>query len=513
MSQTESNKSKRIIKNTGLLYIRMILVILLKLYTSRIALDVLGFTDFGIYNLVAGLIVLFSFLNSSMSGASIRFFTTAMGKSDNALFQKYYSTSICVHFIIGVIAVVLAESIGMYYFYDLNIPPERMNSAFIVYQISILFSLFEIIKSPFNANIIAHEKMSFYSYVSVLEVLMGLMTAFAIKYVTTDKLITYSALIALSGAITLTLYVVYCNRYFKEISLKIRFYKNIIIEIITFVAWSVSSSFANIFSKQAFNVLINIFYGVMLNASIAIMNQVTVAINGFVQNFQMAINPQIFKSFASNDTEYLQRLFLSSAKISFFLLWIIALPFILCMDEILNLWLTEVPPYTAAFCVISLIALMPNSIGGAIWTVIQASGNIKRYQVVICVITLLNVPCFYFLFKTIDIPYVAYISTIVSNVIIVICGFNLAKDYIKLSFVDFFRNVLNPIMRVLVIGSIIPIVFSYSNINYCSHFIQILIIGIVSILSVGSTIYLTGLSLSEKSFVCKKVKSIFHRHE
>lgn len=513
MSESNSLKSNRIAKNTGLLYTRMILVILLKLYTSRIALEALGIIDYGIYNLVAGIIVLFSFLNSSMSGANVRFFTTAMGKSDNILFQKYYSASLCVHIIICIITIILSESFGLYYFYDLNIPPDRITAAFWAYQISILYSIIEIIKSPFNANIIAHEKMSFYAYMSILEVILGLATAFCVMIVSNDKLITYTLLMSLTGVVSLTLYIIYCNHQFNEVVPKLAFNKSIIKEITTFVAWSISSSFANIFSKQAFNVLINLFYGVTLNAATAIMNQVTVAIYGFVQNFQTAINPQIFKSFAAKENSYLQNLFLSASKISFYLLWLISLPFILCMSDILNIWLSDVPPYAAEFCILSLIALMPNSIGGPVWTVIQASGYIKKYQLIICAVTLLNIPCYYLLLKIVNLPFIALTTTLVSNIIIVAVGFKLTQKHISIPFNSFAKNVIIPVIKVVVISCIIPYLPVYFNLSFYSPITKVIIIGLVSIISVGSTIYFVGLSLSEKRFLTSKIKSITHRHE
>lgn len=501
MSDNSAN-NKRIAKNTLFLYMRMILILIIKLYTSRIILNILGVTDYGIYNLVAGIIVLFSFLNSAMNGASQRFFNIAMGKKDEILLKKYFINSFNAHILIGVFSILFAESIGLFILNKyLNIPPERFNAALFAYHIAIGTSFLNIIRTPFNAIILAHEKMSFYAYTSILEVALSLGVVFILPLLPFDQLKTYSILIAIVTIILLLIYFIYCTKKYTETRLHLSYSKETIKEIFSFSIWSTLSSFANIASRQGLNMILNIFNGVTINAATGIMTQVSTAIYSFIQNFLVAVNPQLIKNYASNDWEYLKKLFYSSSKFAYYLMFLLSLPIILCMDEILKLWLVNVPTHTAIFCILSLAALQLNTLGGPIWTTIQASGKIQKYQIFIFISTLLNIPIYYILQKIGLEPEYCLILPIITNLLVVIYGLHICILQISIKAFEYFQKVTIPIIVTTIIGSIVPVIATIFLESQLSDILFICIICFISIVSTSLTIIICGLNSSEKKLI------------
>ncbi len=325
-----SSKTKQIAKNTSLLYFRMLITMIVTLYTSRIVLNTLGIEDFGIYNIIGGVIILFTFLNVAMSNTTQRFLSFELGRNDMEQLKKTFSMSMTAHISIALIVFLLSETVGLWFINtQLNIPAERMNAANWVYQFSILTFVFQIIRVPYNASIIAYERMSFYAYISIIEVILKLAVVFLLQKGGFDKLIFYSILLFIVSIIILYAYKVYCNKKFK-ISRYYFFwdgslYKN----IMSFSGWSLMGSVASISANQGINILLNIFFGVAVNAAMGIANQVNGALNSFVVNFQTAFKPQIVKSYAEGDKKYLTQLILQTSKFSFFLFFIVSIPILL----------------------------------------------------------------------------------------------------------------------------------------------------------------------------------------
>lgn len=488
----------------------MIFIILIKLYTTRILLNILGVTDYGIYNLVAGIIVLFSFINSTMNSTNQRFFCTAIGLDNKGLLKDYFINAINVQFLIGIITIILAESLGLYLlYYKLQIPPNRFDAAIFTYHIAVITCFFNIIRTPYNAIIIAFEKMSFFAYMSILEAAASLVIIYILPHVAYDQLNTYSILILLiTGAIT-AVYVLYCTIKYKECRLHISFSISKTKEMFSFSIWSMLSSLANIGSKQSLNIFFNIFNGVTLNSSLGITNQLSSAIYGFIQNFQVATNPQLIKSYANNDWRYLEKLFYSASKISYYLIIILAIPFILCINEVLELWLKQIPEYTPQLCILTILGLIVNAIGGPVWTVIQATGNIKRYQMYISIATLINIPIFYLILYIGISPDKTLITPIITNIIIVIIGLYMMSKHITMHISDYWETVLWPCLKVSSIGIVPPMVSAYMLRSYDTHIIlYIITIVCISSFSIISAIYVVGLNSAEKSLIKEKIKSL-----
>lgn len=419
-----SSDNKRIAKNTLLLYVRMLLVIGVTLYTSRVVLEVLGVNDYGLYSLVAGVVVMFTFLNSSMTTCTQRYLCIAIGRNDAVYERDVFLGSFVSHLLITLIFLILAETGGLWFvLHILNIPSDLKHTAVIVYQIALLTAVIDIICVPYTGVIIANERMDFYACVSILQSLLKFAILLPLVYVDADKIILYALLVAIVDLIVLLIYIGYVRYHFTNCTVSLRKFKlEIIKEMLFYTGWSNFSSVANLGAKQGLGILLNIFFGLAINAAVGIMNQVTTAVYGFISNFQLAVNPPLIKLYSRGAYEELSLLFVRASKFSFYLMLVLSFPVILNIDGILGLWLIDVPEYTGWFCVLSLLSLLPNVIGGPIWTIIHASGKIKTYQICIASIILLNLPLDYLLLSLFSKPYMVLVITMAINITVVLVG-------------------------------------------------------------------------------------------
>ena len=341
-----SHKTNKIVKNTVILYVRMFFTMLVSLYTTRVVLTTLGIEDYGIYNIIGGIIIMFSFINNAMTIATQRFLAYELGLQDFEKLKKTFSMSMTAHISIALLIIILSETVGLWFVNNqLNIPGNRMYAANWVYQFTILTFTLNVLQVPYNASVIAHEKMTFYAYLSVIEVSLKLIIVFLLQYGGFDILIFYSILVSCVSIIILLTYKTYCTKKFESCNYHFFWDSEMYKKLLSFLSWSLLGNVSLISAYQGVNIMLNIFIGVTINAAMGIANQVTAALNGFVGNFQTAFKPQIIKSFASGDHEYLMKLIFSTSKISFFLLFILAAPIIFNMDIILDLWLKNVPEY------------------------------------------------------------------------------------------------------------------------------------------------------------------------
>lgn len=441
---------KHIVKNTAFLYIRMLLILVVTLYTSRIILEVLGEDDYGIFNLVGGVVVLFTFLGSAMTIATQRYLCSFIGQDDKVSLQKLFSSSLIAHFILILILVVIAETLGLWFVKNkLVIPPERYSASIWVYQISIVIAAVNVYRIPFNAAVLSYERMSFYAYTSIVEVGLKLIILWPLFYVNTDKLVIYAVLLLLINIILLIWYIVFVDSKLESVRHRWNVANHYFVkDIFKFAGLNALSSFANISSKQGFNILVNIFYGVAVNAAVGIMNQVSSAVYQFISNFQTAITPPLMKDYSRQDYKSVSSLLISSAKFSFLLLLILITPVIFNINEILSIWLVNVPPYTSGFCIFSLIVLLPNTIGGPVWTVMQATGKIKRYQIIISLIILFNVPVFYLLLRFLNYPPYALGIQFVTNFIVVLVGIRMGLIKLNITIRTVAKTVFLPCLSV-----------------------------------------------------------------
>lgn len=497
-----------IFKNTVYLYVRMILFLLIKLYTSRVALSVLGVDDYGIYNLVAGVIVMFSFLNSAMNGATQRFLSIALGKGDEGLFRTYFVNAINSHVLLGLATSIVAGIVGWFLIeYKLNIPPDRYDAAMVVFFISLVTNFFTVLRTPYNAAVISFERMSFYALIGIVEVVLNLGVIYLLPIIPMDKLQVYALLVLFVSLAMLFVYVLYCNSKFPITKFRFSVSVPVMREMLSFSFISTLSSFSNLVTRQGQNMLLNIFHGVSINAATAITTQVTTALYGFISNFQVAANPQLMKNYASRDFEALRTIFYSTSKLSFFLLVFMLIPVLFCINELLDIWLEEVPSYTASFCIVVCISLLINSLGGPVWTTIQASGKIKKYQLTIFVTTILNLPVYYILLYWGCSPVSTFCIQVLTNLIVLVQGLRIALPDIGSNMHTYFVKVVLPILKAGLLALIVP-VLCFRQLRHAMETWPLLIsVFSISIVSSGLCIYFAGFDRRERKLIQDKIAS------
>ena len=420
----------------------MILIMAVTLYTSRVVLFALGIEDYGIYNIVGGVVILFSFINAAMVASTQRFLNYELGKDDLLEASKLFSSSLTIHIAIVLVFFILSETLGLWFLNKyINIPENRIVAANWVYQFTIATSIINILRTPYNAAIIAHEKMSFYAYISIVEVCLKLAVAFAI-YLFTDRLIAYSALISFIALIILFCYIWFCLSKFSICKFKFEYNKNRYKALISFSGWSLFGSMANTGANQGVNVLLNMFFGVTVNAAMGIANQVNSALYQFVSNFQTAFNPQIVKSYATNEKSYFFNLIVNTSRYSFFLLFVLVLPVLVCCENLLYIWLKDVPDFSVEFTKLIVISSLFDALSGPLWMSVYASGALRRYQICISALLLSIILLCLIAAKLGGNPIIVITIKLTINIIIYIFRLMYCIKYFKLNIVSYFKIVV-----------------------------------------------------------------------
>lgn len=477
------------------MYLRMFVMMLITLYSSRVALNVLGIDNYGVYNLVAGVVVLFSFIDASLSSSTYRYLCVALGRNDHAGVKRYFSAGLIVNILLCPLLILIAETIGLWFVSNcVNIPAASFRSAMIVYQIAILTTCFQLLRVPFNAAVLAHEKMSFFATTSIIEATLKLGVIFLLIFVNVDKLILYAWLLCGVAGLTTLWFAIYCVRNFKGIELSLKSDRRAAGELLAFSGWNVFGSLADVGCRQGVGIILNIFCGVALNATMGIINQVRTAIFAFCTNFQQAVNPQINKCYGAGDINRFRMLIMASSKFSFYLMFLLALPLGLCADWVLTWWLKTPPPSATSFMIVTLICCMLDSLCGPLWTAMQATGKIRKYQIVISALLMLNLPLSALVLWLKCPPVsVMWVQACVL-LIIVITRVWFAERRCELPATLYLQNVVWPIVRVVLIASILPVaIFLVST-----GVVRLLIELPVAILSVAASVYMVGLSVQEK---------------
>ena len=403
--------SKRIAKNTGFLYIRMFIIMAVQLYTSRVVLDKLGADDYGLYNVVGGVVGLLSFLTGTLSIGTSRFITYELGAGDAKKLKSTFVTSFYTHLALSGIIVILLETIGLWFFYNhLVIPSDRLDAAFWVYQISILTTIVAITQVPYTSAIMAHEKMDIYAYLSIFEAVAKLLVVYLLVIAPYDKMLFYAILIAIVQIVLASFYRFFCVSKFQECRLNFSFDKSIFKKLMGFSVWNITANIAEVLKAQGVIVLINMFFQPAIVAAQAIGNQITNAMMQFINNIRTAVNPQIIKLYASGDYEGSKRLTLKSSLYVFDLLLMLGLPFILLMEPILNLWLKEVPPYTVVFAQCIVASQIIGNFSASFYTPMLAANKIKKNSIAAVIFSFSNFIILYLIFKLGgDVLWVQYI--------------------------------------------------------------------------------------------------------
>ena len=492
----------RIAKNTLMLYFRQILIMLVSLYTVRVVLETLGAEDYGIYNVVAGVVTMFGFLSGSLASASQRYFSFELGRGDLEQLKKVFSLSLLIYVLIGILVLLLAETIGLWFVNNkLIIPLERKIPALWVYQFSIIFFLFTILTSPYMAMIIAHEDMKIYAYVSIVEVTLKLAIVFVLRFTVWDKLALYGLLILFVAVINTTIYRIICMRKYRECSFLFYWNKDLFKEIVSYSGWNMFGATAGIFKNQIVNILLNQFFNPVIVAARVIATQVDNAAMSFSQNFSTAIRPQIIKSYAAGGNEMTLSLMFRGSKGTYLLMYLFALPLALEMPTVLGLWLRNPPEYAVLFTRLMLVDVLVTSVSYPIMTAAQATGKIIMYQSVVGGILLLNVP---FSWIALQMGFPAYSVLIIAigiALIATIARLLILKKLIDYSIRRFFEIVLLPVFVISIVSAILPVIICYF---LEQNLLRLLIVTCVSVISVVVFSYYIGLNREER----QKVKEV-----
>ena len=502
MENSPSENNKRIAKNTLFLYFRSILMLVVGLYTSREILAQLGVSDFGIYNVVGGVIVLFSFIQNAMSSATSRFFTFDLGKGDFEQLKKTFSMSVVIHIFTALLIFILGETIGLWFLNtQLNIPSERMDAANFIYQFSVLSVCIGILQVPYMVAINAHERMKVYAYFGIAEAIFNLAVAISLGFAPIDKLKFYSVLLFVVYISMVVFYRIYCHKNFPETHFKWFWDKKMFWERMGFSGWTTLGAISVIAALQGVNMLLNIFHGVVANAAYGIMTQVSNGMTQFANNFFAAINPQITKSYARGDMDYLHSLIFRSIKFSFLICFVIAVPLVLNMDFILNIWLKEVPQYAVVFCQIRIIDwclcmfFVPYSFA------ITATGKIKKFLIADSVLTMQNLVFAYIFFKLGFSPIAVPIIYICVNIVRIAVIILFSRTLIKIPIDKFLYKVVVRLFTVIIISLPFPMFFY-------GHFLAS--VSIFLIMFLPSVIFI-GLEKNEKNLIFVYVKNFFQK--
>lgn len=501
----ESN-NKRIAKNTLLLYVRMLFMMVIGLYTSRVILDKLGEVDFGIYNVVGGFVTMFAVISGAMTSATQRFLSFEIGKGKEGNVKEIFSTMVYIHLFLALIILFLGEVVGVWFLNAyMNFPAGRYEAANWVFQLSLLVFILNVINVPYNGALIAYEKMSAFAYFSIFDAIFKLAICYVITLTPFDKLIVYAALMALIQIALLLMYFFYCKSKFKECKFTGKFNKEYGRNVGSFVSWNLIGSLAGIAKEQGVNVVLNMFFGPAVNAARGIAYQVLSKLNGFVTNFQMALNPQIIKNYASGELENMYKLVFRGAKLSYLLLLTLSLPIVIESSLILNLWLKEVPAYTVIFLQITIFTALLNTLSNPLIITMHATGKVRDYQIVVGLLSLLTLPLVYVALKMGAAPYMAMIIAFLVEVICHFARLYMLVRSIRFPMIDFLREVTFRVLIITVLSLILP-VLTYQLVD--TVFLRFTMVCILSLMSTIVLGYYLGFNKADRNMLKSKVTII-----
>lgn len=508
---TDQENNKRIAKNTLLLYFRMGIIMLVTLYTSRVVLNTLGVEDYGVYNVVGGIVAMFGFVNSAMSSTTSRYITFALGKNDERELHKVFCTCVNIHFIIALLILLFAETVGLWYVMEkVVVPPGRETATMWVYQCSVLSTMVMVLSVPYNACIIAHEKMSAFAYISVLEVILKLLVVYVLVLTPWDKLAFYAVLILLVQLFVRMAYMRYCRKHFNETKYKYALNRQLSGEMASFASWSLFGNLAVVTYTTGLNLLLNLFFGPAVNAARAVSVQVQNAVSQFVQNFQIALNPQITKSYAHGDYNSTYSLVYRSARFSFFLLMVLTIPILLEADVILKVWLKTVPEHTSTFLRVMMCIGLVYTLSNPLIILAQATGKIRKYQMIAGGVLLMILPISYVCLKLGLPAYSVFIVHLTLETADLFVRMLLLRGMIGMSVRAYVRKVIYVILPVLLFSYVPPFVV-YKLLD--DSFFSFVVVCSISLSASLLSVYYLGLTSNEKIFVKEKIKSIIVKLE
>lgn len=501
--------NKRIAKNTLLLYLRMLFMMAVQLYTSRVVLNTLGVEDYGIYNVVGGVVAMLGFLNGAMTTSTQRYITYELGRGDFKRLRQVFVTSVNIHILISIVVVILGETVGLWLLLEkMVIPESRMTAAVWVYQISILTTVIAIMSYPYNAAIVAHEKMSAFAYISVLEVVLKLLVVYLLLLGDFDKLIIYAVLIAVVQLLVRFCYSRYCTKHFLETHYYFYNDKVLFREMLGFAGWNLWGNVAGMLFGQGLNLLLNIFFGPAVNAARAVSVQVQNAIQQFSTNFQMALNPQITKTYAAGQMEEMHRLIYRSSKFTFFLLFVICLPVLVEAPFILKIWLKIVPEHTVIFLRLMIITMMIDATANPLIVSAAATGRVKVYQSVVGGILLSIVPIAYIMLKLGGSPWSVFLVHLIVCCVAYVTRLFIIRPMVDLQIRQFVYKVIFRCAVVVAVSVVIPLCLYLILSN---TLINAIIIAMTSFLMASMSCFYIGLDGHERMTISNKAILFWNR--
>lgn len=502
--------NKRIAKNAIFLYSRLILTMLISLYTTRVVLNVLGVVDYGIYNVVCGFVAMFSFLNTTMSNGIQRFYNYEAGKNGIEAVTKVYQTAILIQFLLILLILLVIEPFGIWYINNVMVIPEdRIFAANWVFQFSLFSLIFLVLQVPFSAAVMAHEKMDYYATVGILDAFLKLGIVLVLPYINADSLIIYGLLVFLVSVLNFLLYSIYSLKKFKELKLAKVYHKDLFINIFKFTGWNLIELFAWTTQGQGVNMVMNLFCGPVANAAQGIASNISSAVNSLCSNLSVAFRPQLVQSYAVGNYKRTTNMMFTMSKVMFIMMIMIVLPLSFEMNFVLEIWLGNViPQYTYQFAILVLFSMLPRNMTMALSQVVHASGKMKNYQLGSAIIILLALPISYLLLKLGYSPVCIYVSNIFIFILLWIVDIYLLKKVFEFSIKIYFKIVALPCFLTMLISSVFPyIVYKLMN-DGVLRFVSILVVTIIAVLIIS---YFVLLNNKEKELIIAILKKKFYR--
>ena len=505
--RTQDNK--RIAKNTMMLYFRMLLTMVVGLYTSRVVLQTLGVSDYGLYNVVGGIVAMFTIINSTLTTGTQRFFSFAIGEGNIQKLKGVFSTAFLLHFVLAVILLIVAETIGLWFLNaKMNIPTGRETAAFWVYQYSVLAALVSVIQVPFVSSMQSHERMNIYAYMSIYDVVMKLFIVFLIQVVDYDKLIFYGCLILLVNVSSAFIYNWYCRKHFEESRFKFGYDKQLVKEIATFSGWNIFGCASVTLQGQGVNILLNMFFGTIVNAARGIAFNVNTIVLQFVNNFQTAVNPQIVKLYAAGKTDEMTKLVINNSKFAAYLLLFIAVPLTAELDFVLRIWLGEVPEYTTIFIYIILFQSLVQTITRPVVMVVHAVGKMKAVNLTAGSALLLILPVSYVLMRLGADPVTVFLVNLIPWFFETLFELYFEKKYIGFPMLGFYKDVYGHVFPLAALMLVAPLAVRFAIPS--EGWFRFILVGFTSVISSSLIILYLGINKSLRYKLVNKAKIILN---
>lgn len=501
----EVASEKRIARNAVFLYLRMIVVMAVTFYTSRVILETLGETDYGVYNVVGGIVTMMSFINGALGASTSRFLTYHLGLGDNAALKKTFAATLNLHICIAILVVILGETAGLYFFYnELNIPSDRMVAAFWVYQFSIITTCINFTQVPYNASIISHEDMAIYAYVGLYEAISRLAIAYLIIISPIDRMVFYAALLMINTILIQMFYRIYTVRRYQECRFQWFYDKKLYNELISYGGWDMFGGLATVAQGQGVNIVLNIFFGPILNTARAIALQIQSGVTVFIQNILVAFRPQVIKNFAQKNYEQMYILTFRAAKFSYVVMLALTLPLCFEMEYILNIWLGDnYPEQTVSFSVITLMTAQLQTIHSAFLMCYHAIGKIKLGNALNGSLMVISLPIGYIALKMGAPAISTLVIIMIINMICQIISWVIVHKYVKYSYMELIKSVYAPCLLITIISIIIPGLIYLNAEQSIERFIMIILFGDLFLLIFA---WMFGLKKNEKSYIKNLIK-------